>query len=226
MSASNESAAVMRRAGVLGVHSLDHYVLTVPDLVVAEQFYLNFGLDVKAQDGGLGLYTFGNSHCWVKVVKGEKKRLSKVCFACFEDDLPRFEDNFRQLGISYQMVDGAMEFVDPAGMAVSIFVAERTSATALAPIEALGGSAGSRSAPLCSEAARVQPRRLSHLAMFTKDFDDVISFYEKAVGLRLSDRTPGIVCFCMGCTAVTTICWLYSIQPGQVCIIPAGKLHR
>ena len=35
-------------ADALGVHSLDQFVLAVPDASVAQDFYGNFGLDVQA----------------------------------------------------------------------------------------------------------------------------------------------------------------------------------
>lgn len=192
------TTTVMRREGVLGVHSLDHFVLTVPDLSVAKDFYENFGLDVRDENGGLGLYTFGHPHCWARIVQGEKKRLSKLCFACFDDDYPRFKDNLTALGVSFEEVDNALEFNDPAGMAVSIFAGERSAADALGPMNAEGGAINSRAAALRSEAKRVQPNRLSHLAMFTHDINTVIAFYEKALGLRIADRSLDIVCFMYG----------------------------
>ena len=43
----------------LGVHSLDHFVLAVPDLAPAQRFYSDFGLYVEAAGNALGLRTFG-----------------------------------------------------------------------------------------------------------------------------------------------------------------------
>ena len=192
------SVAEMRRPGVLGVHSLDHFVLNVPDLAVAKSFYEEFGLVVREENGGLGLYTDGHSHCWVKIEQGATKQLSKLCFACFEDDYSRFSDSLTQQGVSFQDTDGALEFVDPAGMAISIVVAERSAAESLAPFDAEGGSVGGRAASLRSDGDRARPNRLSHLAMFTKDIDTVLAFYENVLGLRLSDRSLDIVCFMHG----------------------------
>ena len=49
-------------SGALGVHSLDQFVIAVPDLGPAQQFYRGFGLDVQESGGGLALKTFGNEH--------------------------------------------------------------------------------------------------------------------------------------------------------------------
>ena len=43
------------RSAGLGVHSLDHFVLAVPDLAPAQRFYSDFGLDVEAAGDALGL---------------------------------------------------------------------------------------------------------------------------------------------------------------------------
>ena len=36
-----------KRAGALGVHSIDHFAVQVPDLAEARGFYEAFGLDVR-----------------------------------------------------------------------------------------------------------------------------------------------------------------------------------
>ncbi len=52
----------------LGVHSLDQFVLAVPDASVAQDFYGNFGLDVRAKGNALELKTFGHDHRWGLIV--------------------------------------------------------------------------------------------------------------------------------------------------------------
>ena len=42
------------KAAALGVHSLDHFALTVPDLEVARDFYSAFGLDVRPAGNEIG----------------------------------------------------------------------------------------------------------------------------------------------------------------------------
>jgi len=50
-----------KRAGALGIHSIDHFGLQVPDLDIARSFYEAFGLDVRDAGGALELYTRGHS---------------------------------------------------------------------------------------------------------------------------------------------------------------------
>jgi hypothetical protein len=59
-----------RREGALGVHSIDHFAIEVPDLEEARTFYTLFGLDVCDRDGGLDLYAKGDPHRWAVVTAG------------------------------------------------------------------------------------------------------------------------------------------------------------
>jgi catechol 2,3-dioxygenase len=185
----------MRRPGVLGVHSLDHFVLAVPDLDEANNFYSLFGLDVREENGSLGIYASENDHRWGVVVKEPKKHLKKLCFGCYEDDLPRFEEKLKELGVDYQPLDQSLHFADPAGMALEIRVADRVAPTKKAPLEFPQFGEGERSAPTRSDSRPTRPNRLSHLAMFTGELDVAIDFYSNVLGLRLSDRSLDIVAF-------------------------------
>ena len=49
MTAIRGYVAPTTEADALGVHSLDQFVLAVPDASVAQDFYGNFGLDVRRQ---------------------------------------------------------------------------------------------------------------------------------------------------------------------------------
>ena len=66
--------AATRRPGVLGVHSLDHFSMTVPDLDKAKTFYESFGLDVRPEGPGIALYTHGRRYdqAWGVVYKARK----------------------------------------------------------------------------------------------------------------------------------------------------------
>ncbi len=63
-----------RRPGELGVHSVDHFCLSVPDLKPAEMFYRAFGLDVREEGNGLDLYTAGHNHRWIRVSEAPAKK--------------------------------------------------------------------------------------------------------------------------------------------------------
>jgi catechol 2,3-dioxygenase len=58
--------------------------------------------------------------------------------------------------------------------------------------------AGAPGATVRAKAPPVQPRRLSHVLIFTSDVDASIKFYECTLGLRLSDRASDLVAFMHG----------------------------
>jgi hypothetical protein len=81
--------APQRRAGELGIHSVDGFNLTVPNLTDASTFYAAFGLDLRNEQNGFGLYTDGHAHRWGGVSEGGAKKLSYISFGAFEDDFAR-----------------------------------------------------------------------------------------------------------------------------------------
>src|SRR5580700_4736925 len=68
------------------VHSLNHFALTVPDLVTAAKFYEAFGLDVRMEQGRVALRTYDNAHVWAYLQAGSLKRLEYISLGCFEKD--------------------------------------------------------------------------------------------------------------------------------------------
>ena len=90
---------VQRRPGELGVHSLDHFTLLVPNVAAAEKFYGPFGLNLKEEGGNLSLYTHGHPHRWGTVAEGPRKKLNFVSFGAFEDDIPRFRARLEKMRI-------------------------------------------------------------------------------------------------------------------------------
>ena len=189
-----------RRPGELGAHSLDHYTLEVPDLAVAETFYDAFGLDVKAEGRGLGIYAAGNSHCWGSFLEGPKKKLHHLSFGAFEDDMPRFRARLEELRIERLDPPPGYEsngiwFRDNEGVLVEIKVAEKVSPNVKTTFGESGGPAGIANAPMRKTLKKVRPRRLSHVLMFRKDVMESVKFYNRVLGLRLSDHSGGRIAF-------------------------------
>jgi len=181
----------------LGVHSLDHFVLAVPDLEPAQQFYSDFGLDVAVSGGALKLKTFGQDQCWGTVVEGQRKKLHHLSFGCFADDLPYLRERAEANGCA--PLDPPQNFAsngfwlrDPAGLLVEIAVAAKTSPAHKTPGTWSSSPEGVAGAPVRAKAPMVRPRRLSHVLVFTTDIDRAVAFYSNIVGLRLSDRSDRV----------------------------------
>ena len=100
MTAIRGYVAPTTEADALGVHSLDQFVLAVPDASVAQDFYGAFGLDVRRDGNVLAIKTFGHDHRWGSVVEGAKtKALHHLSFGCYAEDLPRLKARIEGQGI-------------------------------------------------------------------------------------------------------------------------------
>lgn len=185
-------------SNALGVHSLDQFVIAVPDLKPADGFYASFGLDVQPAGNALALKTFGNDHAWGAVVGGPRKRLHHVSFGCYPDDLPYLQVRIEEEN-GVEIVDpppgfesNGFWFRDPAGALIEVKVAPKTSADRKMHGTWTSCPEGVAGAPVRAEAPAVRPRRLSHMLMFTPDVDRAIDFYSRTLGLRLSDRSDAV----------------------------------
>ena len=104
MTAIRGYVAPTTEADALGVHSLDQFVLAVPDASVAQDFYGNFGLDVQANGNTLEIKTFGHDQRWGTVVEGATtKALHHLSFGCYADDLARLKARIESNGV--KMID-------------------------------------------------------------------------------------------------------------------------
>ena len=177
---------VHRRPGELGVHSLDRFNFSVPDLAQAQKFYSSFGLETKEQAGALDIYTDGHPHCWGSVVEGPRKRLQFISFGAFEDDLPRFRARLDQLRVArIDPSPGAQSngiwFHDPDGTPIEIRVAEKSSPNEKSSFDNLSTGPGVQSASSSSKKPVVRPRRLAHMLVFTRDIPQAIKFYREVL---------------------------------------------
>ena len=181
------------------VHSLDRFTLAVPDLGEAARFYETFGLDVERWGDRVLLRTEGSHHVWAELVQGERKALRAVRFGVFERDFPAFASSLSDLRI--EAPDAASNSIwlrAPDGLALELAVAEKTSPDAKPPFALPDAFHPARGTGPRSSVAKVRPRRLAHIGLFTTDVPRAIDFYGARLGLRLSDRSGDDVAFMHG----------------------------
>ena len=195
--------AISEPAGGPAIHSLDHFCLTVPDLEEARTFFTEFGLDVRDANDTLELYTFGHPHRWAVLRPGGRKKLEYITFGVFKGDLERFREKFAALGV--ETIDtpaigepGGIWFRNPDGLPMQVIEAEKCSPDTKAEFLTRSVGPGECAAIPRSKAPRVRPRRLSHFLLFTSDVMRDIAFYERTLGLKLSDRSADAVAFLHG----------------------------
>jgi catechol 2,3-dioxygenase len=203
MTQINGFIAPTRRPGELGVHSLDHFSLTVPDLSVAEKFYGSFGLNVRPEGSNLALRQSEKSHVAAVITEGPRKGLRYISFGCFEEDFAGFRDRLDHLGIRRLDPPAGFDsnglwFRDDDGNLVEIRVCEKTSPSEKSAVKTVSSPAGVRGVPKRVDAGTVRPRRLSHVLLFTTDVNRAYDFYHRVLGLRLSDRSGDVIAFMHG----------------------------
>jgi catechol 2,3-dioxygenase-like lactoylglutathione lyase family enzyme len=192
-----------RRRDLLGIHSVDHFCLAVPDLAKAQQFYEAFGLKVEAGASHLDLFTAGHAHRWARLIEGPRKLLHHVSVGAHADEMPRFLERLQARGIErlkppVGFDESGYWMRSPQGHLMQLKAAEKSSPdvkSAFSPdpqASALRGTRARREAP------RVSPRRLSHIALYTPDVSGSIEFLTQILGMRLSDRSLDIVAFLHG----------------------------
>ncbi len=192
-----------RRPGALGVHSLDHFALAVPDLEEARRFYAGFGLDLREHGAALDLHTEGHPHRWGVLSEGRRKALQHISFGIFEDDAERFRAHLERCGVArLDPPPGAASngfwFRDPDGILIELKVAEKSSPNAKSPAGLDSVPANRRGTGGRRQASPVKPRRMAHVLLFVRDVPRTIAFYTRTLGLRLSDESAGVIGFLHG----------------------------
>ncbi len=192
-----------RRANALGIHSLDRFAISVPDLGEAERFYRSFGLEVRRDADRLDLHTFGHPQRWGSVhADGRPKKLQYLRFGCYAEDFDALAARMAAHGRAepHPLSDGQGAWTrDADGTPVQVVVADKVSPSAKAPHAARATPApGKGAAPSRSKAPAVHPRHLAHVLLFTPDVERQVAFYRDVLGLRLSDRSADIIAFLHG----------------------------
>lgn len=203
MTAITGGAPIVKRPGELGIHSMDTFHMAVPDLRQAGDFYRAFGLDVREEGGGLGLYTFGSDQRWVTLAEGGRKALGHLSFAVYDEDFEPMKRRIEAQGI--RLIDpprghdsNGIWFRDHNGLLIEVKVAGKSTPAAKMGFTTASAPAGVAGSMQRIKAPRVRPRRLAHLLVFTTDVPGAIAFYSRVLGLRLSDRSGDGICFMHG----------------------------
>lgn len=203
MTAITGKVQIVKRPGELGIHSMDTFNMTVPDLQVAQEFYTTFGLDVREEGNGLGLYTFGSDQRWASIGEGTRKKLNHLTFGVFEEDFAPIKRRIEAEGI--RLLDAprgfdsdGVWFHDHNGVLIEVKVTAKSSPDEKMPFHMISTPGGVAAAPQRSRAPKVRPIRLAHVLIFTADVSRAIAFYSRVLGLRLSDRSGDGICFMHG----------------------------
>ena len=186
----------------LRVHALAGYGLEVPDLSVAEPFFTAFGLNATTSAGALHCLTDRSRDnagpAEIVVLPGAaSKRLHHLSFAIEPGALAHFDEHLAGIGIRtvtppFGQIRPGLWFQDPWGTWINLVPTPPAPTPSLEPV------------PVQPRVDRhlwqelspaVRPDKLGHLLMFTNDWEASEAFFEKALGLRVTDRAAGKVSF-------------------------------
>jgi catechol 2,3-dioxygenase-like lactoylglutathione lyase family enzyme len=192
-----------KRSGALGVHSIDHFGLQVPDLEEARTFYTAFGLEVRDHEAGLRLFTHGHNQCWARITQGPHKQLRYLSFGVYPDDEATLLERLKGNGTQTRAVvpggpDCGTWITGFDGLPIHLCVAEKCSPDTRTQVTFESSASGASGAVFNSAAPPVRPRRLSHFAIYTSDVIAATRWYEDNLGLRLSDGSGPVVAFLHG----------------------------
>ncbi len=188
---------------ILGVHSLDSFSFTVPDLATAESFHKAFGLDVETSGNALLLRTFGSDHVWTRIFEAETKALNYLSFGVFDQDLDRFHQRLGQMGVKRLDPPKGVEsngfwFRDPDGTYLELKVAPKSSPDRKNHGTHPSSPEGIMGAPTNSKRVDTKPTRMAHILVFTRNVQKAVDFYSSVLGLALSDRCGDLIAFMHG----------------------------
>ncbi|GAB7522931.1 VOC family protein [Paraburkholderia sp. 2C] len=194
------------------VHSIDHFALDVPSIAEARHFYSAFGLQVSEVGSGADAHLelrAVDGHRWARILPAARKSLAYLSFSCFESDLDPLLQQLREaggtpkgddarLGVSEEHIQPGFWFNDPDGNLIHVGVGPKTSPRRKHESRWQETGSDSRAVLPLSQTATVRPRRMSHVGLFTPDIDRAVNFYQRALGLRLSDRAAPFAAFMHG----------------------------
>ncbi len=137
------------------------------------------------------------------MVEGKTKALHHLSFGCYAEDLPRLKARIEGAGV--KLIDpppgfesNGFWFRNPENVLIEVKVGPKVSPTGKSDSTWTPAPAGKAGAAIRANWPPVRPRRLSHVLIFTADVDASIKFYERTLGLRLSDRASDLVAFMHG----------------------------
>jgi len=179
----------------LRVEYLAGYGLEVPDVALAEEFYTAFGLQADPMAAALQMRAKGPGPAELVIIKGPKKRLHHLSFAIRQQDMEAFEERLKNFGIDtvspqFGLIRDGLWFQDPWGTWVNLVPVEAKHPVLMAEPVLIHPRVDRH---LWQElSSNIRPNKLGHLLMFTHDYDKSEAFYVNALGLRITDKVPGI----------------------------------
>jgi catechol 2,3-dioxygenase-like lactoylglutathione lyase family enzyme len=206
----------------MAVRTFLHYALDVPDQTVGQRFYEDFGLvDGTGGSDAVRLRPERLGRDAVLLYGGARKRLHHLCYGAPGEDYARVRESLRRAGVPETdpprgAPEGGIWIRDPDGNAVNVRDETPPAAPADPPVAQNGPGYVQREVTrgYPERGRRIAPRKLGHVLLFTPDMERLMRFYTETLGMKLSDRSRGIIAFLRCNTDHHTLALLSSHAPG------------
>jgi catechol 2,3-dioxygenase-like lactoylglutathione lyase family enzyme len=176
--------------------------LTVPDLEAGRRFYTTFGLLPEERGNALVFRCEGRAQDQVSLVEGKRKRLNHLRFGTSADGLAAIRARMAARGIAAidpphpAFANNGLWLADPDFHPINVCVEQPKPARIAPPFIANTPGHYARIGQRgCPAGHQVRPHRLGHVLLHSPDLEAMIGFYTGILGLRLSDRVPGLIGF-------------------------------
>lgn len=187
---------------MMAIRSLQHIALAVPDPLKGRTFYTDFGMQARTEARQIVMRCRGRDQDQVILLESKQRHMHHLCFGASAAAIKEITRRLEQHG--HKLVDAPREapaegiwFHDPDGLLINVRDADPAPWHPAAQwmINNPGhlnriGTPGHPPRDL-----PIEPRRLGHTLRFTPDLDRVTAFYTQLLGMKLSDRVPGIIAF-------------------------------
>jgi catechol 2,3-dioxygenase-like lactoylglutathione lyase family enzyme len=181
----------------MSLHRLTSIQIGVPDVASAVAYYQDFGLTTDDEYGTLSTVDGGKQ---LRFTRSPQRRLVEIEIGVDDaDDLDRIGAQLSALGLPFTRAEGALVAEEPVAMlrtrvAISPrLIQPRTEPT---PYNAPGRpDRADVRAPGIERTQPVRPRKLGHVVIGSVDQDATQRFFAEGIGLKVSDRVPGLASF-------------------------------
>jgi catechol 2,3-dioxygenase-like lactoylglutathione lyase family enzyme len=192
------------------LHRLTHVTIGVPNVEDVAAYYADFGLDETTNDVGGRLIGQPQTRRFrtvdageqLRIVRTPSRRLVEMGVAVSDpDDLDRIALQLSAIGTEYRRdhEKNALHATDKAsGVAVVAQVLEPLVQAEAPRVSYNGPGRIDRPdvrAPGVDRTGAVRPRRLGHVVIGSTDQQNSEKFFAVGLGLKISDRVPGLASF-------------------------------
>jgi catechol 2,3-dioxygenase-like lactoylglutathione lyase family enzyme len=181
---------------IMGLHRLSSITIGVPDVPAVAAYYDDFGLE-QVSPGRFATQGGGEQ---LRIVKAPSRRLLDVEIGVDDtDDLEQAARNLDRLGILTERSEDSLSAVEPV---TSIRATLRVMPMLQhAPVPATPYNGPGRvdrpngRAPGIDRQTQVRPQKLGHVVVGSSNEEVTRSFFSDGLGLKVSDRIPGLAAF-------------------------------